>query len=597
VTELVILAPRRFPFLVAGVISGLLVLGWFLGTGRPEGVQIVGLAMVGGHAVAILAMLYRAFGWQSERRGWIFLSVALVCMATLSLLLTEERGHHLEIDQGRLTQACLLAVGATILTILGMLRWPLHRQPRITGRVVLNGLGGLFTGTSLWLLFWVGATWHERFQGNSAHHIHLMLLGFLVAAAGGMSAFLFLECPRRSRGPVGVLLVGLTLLTTVLGILAILQNAPGHHAGFAVLPGLPLVFALAAMKNSPAELCAQRPHSAIDLPEILPFLPFLALGPVLGLALWREGGVLLWPVLSLVAITGILGARQLLLIREFRAINQDLESRVTERTRTLVDLQTRQLRQERMNTLAMLGAGMIHDLNNSLGVVRASVDLAQMAAEDGPPALKGHLNRIHRATGQLASLSGRLMTFARSEIEAPHLLDLAEEIRHVEPLLHMLLPRMVRLSVEIMSAPPEVMASRGLIEQVLMNLVGNARDAMPEGGELRVCLKVPAESPAIAVITVADTGPGIPKQVREQLFTPFFTTKTAGRGTGLGLASTKALMEEAGGGISLESQEGRGTTITLTFPIPSAGGQVAMQQLVSREAGGALSPDEQPPRL
>jgi signal transduction histidine kinase len=464
-------------------------------------------------------------------------------------------------------------MAAAILTVLGMLRWPLHRQPRITGRVLLNGLGGLFTGTSLGLLFWLGATWHERFQGSSAHHLHLMALGFLVATAGGMSAFMFLECPRRSRGPIGVILVGLTLLTTVLGVLAILQNAPGHHAGFAVLPGLPLVYALAALKNSPAEtcadLCAENAYLHVDLPQILPFLPFLALGPVLGLALWREGGVLFWPVLSLFAITGILGARQILLIREFRGINQNLEARVIERTRVLVEVQARQLRQDRMNTVAMLGAGLVHDINNALAVVRVSVDLAQMAAEGGPPALQGHLNRIHRTTGQLASLSGRLMTFARSEMEAPHLLDLAEELRHVEPLLHMLLPRTLRLSVEILDSPPKVLASRGLIEQVLMNLVGNAKDAMPEGGELRISLRMPEASPRTAAITVADTGPGIPREVREKLFTPFFTTKSSGRGSGLGLASTKALMEEAGGGISLKSQEGRGTTVTLTFPIPS----------------------------
>jgi signal transduction histidine kinase len=290
---------------------------------------------------------------------------------------------------------------------------------------------------------------------------------------------------------------------------------------------------------------------------------------VLGLALWREGGVLFWPVLSLFAITGILGARQILLIREFRGINQNLEARVIERTRVLVEVQARQLRQDRMNTVAMLGAGLVHDINNALAVVRVSVDLAQMAAEGGPPALQGHLNRIHRTTGQLASLSGRLMTFARSEMEAPHLLDLAEELRHVEPLLHMLLPRTLRLSVEILDSPPKVLASRGLIEQVLMNLVGNAKDAMPEGGELRISLRMPEASPRTAAITVADTGPGIPREVREKLFTPFFTTKSSGRGSGLGLASTKALMEEAGGGISLKSQEGRGTTVTLTFPIPS----------------------------
>ena len=568
--ERVVPAPRGFSFLLVMAATGILALGWALSGRPPEDGRLIGWGMIGGYGAALLVVGHRAYRWQGERKGWLSLGAAMVCAAAIARLLDLEGNHLAAVDLGRMVLVLLLTVMAGLLTIRGILAWPLHRQPiQSPERTLLNLLGGLFMGTSLWLLFWMGGTWHDRFQGQSAHHVHLMLLGFLVAVTGGVTAYLFLDCPRRARGPIGVILVGLMVLTTVFGIASIGFDAPGHNPAFAVLPGLPLVVALAALKASPAECCVGAPRPGIDFPEVLPFLPFLMLGPVVALALWQEGGPLLWPVASLLAITGILITRQVLLLRELKTTNQGLEARVEERTQALMDLQTRQLRHERVNTLAMLGAGMIHDLNNAMGVVRASVDLALMEADHGSPALKGHLDRVHRATDQLAGLSQRIMAFARRETEAPQRVDLVQEVRRVEPLLRMLVPRTVRLTVQIAAVPPKVLASNALVEQALANLVANARDAMPAGGDLRIRIGHQAGPPAAATLTISDTGPGIPPEVRERVFTPFFTTKGPGHGTGLGLASTKALMEEVGGRILLEPSEGSGTTFTLMFPIPT----------------------------
>lgn len=276
---------------------------------------------------------------------------------------------------------------------------------------------------------------------------------------------------------------------------------------------------------------------------------------------------MLWPAISLLAITGLLILRQILLLRELKTSNRVLESRVEERTRNLRELQAWQLRYERMNTLALLGAGMIHDLNNALGVVRGSVDLLLMNAEEAPPSLQNHCQRIHRATEQVSGLGQRVMDFARRESEAPHPLNLVEGLRQVEPLLKILVSRSIRLSLDVEASLPPVLASQALIEQALVNLVSNARDAMPEGGELRIKAFLRDGDPGTVAIAVSDTGPGIPREVRARPFTPFFTTKGSGRGTGLGLASTRALMMEVGGDIFLEPPEGPGTTFTLVFPV------------------------------
>ena len=554
---------------MAVVSVALLVLGWYLGLNHPEGGRTIGHAMAGGYVLALLVLLLRAFRRRSERKGWVLLGLAMVCLAMVSALLTEAGQHQLEIRSGQMIVVLFLAAVAGGAIFHGILAWPSYRPScQAAGRTLLNGLGGVFTGTSLWLLFWMGATWRERFRGNSAHHVHLLLLGLMVGLAAGVSAYLYLECPRRARGPIGVILVGLTLLTILFGVLGILSNSPGHHAGFAMLPGIPLVVALAAVKKAPAELCMGAPLPGLAFPELLPLLPFLTLGPVVGLALWREGGTVLWPALSLLAISCILAIRQVLLLRELRSANLHLESRVQERTQSLTNLQDRLLRHERMNTLGTLGAGLVHDLNNTIGVVQGSLDLARMDPTPHSPALMRHLDRIQKATKQMSSLSGRIMAFARREIEEPHLVDLSEEIRKVEPLLRMLLPRTVGMTVVIEQEVPHVWASTGLIEQVLMNLVGNARDAMPQGGEVQVRLGVAGDKPRKVIITVSDTGHGIPPHLQEQLFTPFFTTKPSGRGTGLGLASTKALLEEVGGTILLDSREGQGATFALTFSVP-----------------------------
>lgn len=562
---------RRFLLEVAAVVLLFVAFAWVHIRGPFQGVRVLGLAMGAGYALAILAMLVRARRSPEEARGWTLLAVGSLLAALKTLLLTETSGHHLPIPMYRLLLAIGLTLGAASFTAAGILNWPLGKGSHVAGRNrLLNALAGLFTAASMWLLFWMGGTWHEGFRGDTTHHAHLLLLGFQIAATGGVAAFLFLGCPRRWLGPIGIILVGQILLTSAFGVVSIWVRAGIHSPALALLAAHPLLLALAARAPRPVEACPDHGRVHFNLPELVPFFPFLLLGPVLALALWREGGYVLWPAVTLLAITGLLILRQILLLREIKGLNLDLEARVEARTRELRELQAWQLRYERMNTLALLGAGMIHDLNNALAVVQGSVDLALQETGAVFPAAEKHLHRIRRSTESLADMGHRVMTFARRGIETPQPLDLGQEVRQVEPLLRMLVPRTIRLAVEVEAPLPAVVASRALLEQVLANLVANARDAMPEGGDLRIRVGRGEGVTGGAVVLVSDTGPGIPDDMRERLFTPFFTTKGSGHGTGLGLASSRALMSEVGGDIQLAPNHGSGATFVLTFSEPCA---------------------------
>ena len=262
--------------------------------------------------------------------------------------------------------------------------------------------------------------------------------------------------------------------------------------------------------------------------------------------------------------------RQFLLHRELKQANAFLEERVLARTRDLDTIQAMLLRNERLNTVAILGAGITHDLNNLLGVVRASAELAEEEGGllQGPGAL--HLRRINAATDQAAALTKRLMGFVRKETELPTVLSLALEMVHLEELIRILLPRTVALRMEAAHGLFHVLTCRTNLEQVMVNLVSNARDAMPTGGTITVCLDgVHGSEGYLARIQVTDTGPGLPDEVQAHLFEPFITTKELGQGTGLGLASVKALVNGDGGTVEVESRKGLGCTFTVCYPLAS----------------------------
>ena len=240
-------------------------------------------------------------------------------------------------------------------------------------------------------------------------------------------------------------------------------------------------------------------------------------------------------------------------------------------------------RSQRMETVGRLAGGVAHDFNNLLTVINGYADLVAR----NPALGERDAHRVHeiRQAGQWAArLTRQLLSFSRQSIVAPAAADLNQVVREMEEMLRRLIGEDVRLSVTLQPQLSPVLADRSQLEQVLMNLAINARDAMPQGGaltvetrELRLDAPYTDRHPEIppgayVLLAVSDTGVGMDDATRGRIFEPFFTTKE-GRGTGLGLSTVAAIVRQSGGHVLVYSERGHGTTFKVL--LPRADGAVA----------------------
>jgi hypothetical protein len=186
---------------------------------------------------------------------------------------------------------------------------------------------------------------------------------------------------------------------------------------------------------------------------------------------------------------------------------------------------------------------------------------------------EAHLDRIEKASLHSSEVSGRVMAFAREEVQAVGPEDLGKLVLQGRDLMMLLLPGRITLRLDPGEGAFPILANPGRIQQVLVNLVGNARDAIAGAGiiELGLSRSQFQDGRPCVELEVADSGSGMEPKVLEQLFQPLFTTKAPGKGTGLGLASVKAIVEGMGGLIRVASRPGAGTTFTLQFPLQPSG--------------------------
>jgi signal transduction histidine kinase len=193
-----------------------------------------------------------------------------------------------------------------------------------------------------------------------------------------------------------------------------------------------------------------------------------------------------------------------------------------------------------------------------------------MDLDEGRVPNREDMVRVQEATHRAATMSRRLMALGRQEAEAPQAMDLAEELQAILPLLQMLLPGEIGLHLECAPGPMPFLGTRGMLEQILVNLISNARDAMPAGGTilLRAQGSRPDEGALGPLLEIEDPGTGIAEDLQVHLFEPFFTTKASGTGTGLGLVSVKSLLGKMGGSITFTSRAGQGTTFRIRLPRP-----------------------------
>jgi len=245
----------------------------------------------------------------------------------------------------------------------------------------------------------------------------------------------------------------------------------------------------------------------------------------------------------------------------------------------------RQLHQsQRLESLGQLAGGVAHDFNNLLGVISNYAAFAGEGVAKELPDQRGHavrddISQIQQAAERAAGLTHQLLAFARQEVIQPRVLNVNDVVEGVERLLIRTLGEHIELITDLAEGLPLILADPGQIEQVLVNLAVNARDAMPRGGKL-VIQTTSTDIDEIAAaghaglppgryvaMKVSDTGTGIPRDVMERVFEPFFSTKPKGEGTGLGLATVYGIITQAGGHVRIYSEPGMGTTLTALLPV------------------------------
>ena len=230
-----------------------------------------------------------------------------------------------------------------------------------------------------------------------------------------------------------------------------------------------------------------------------------------------------------------------------------------------------QLRQsQKLEAIGRLAGGVAHDFNNMLTAIGGYTALALEHAQSGS-ALHGDLEEIRKATDRAALLTRQLLAFSRKQVLMPELLNLNGVVLELESMLRPLIGEDVELTTQLDPALGPIEADPGQLHQVVMNLVVNARDAMPDGGAITIATAnadVGENDDAIepgryVTLTVRDTGEGIDEPTLRQIFEPFFTTKDAGKGTGLGLATVYGIVKQSGGYVAVDSELGVGSAFTI----------------------------------
>jgi two-component system, cell cycle sensor histidine kinase and response regulator CckA len=260
-----------------------------------------------------------------------------------------------------------------------------------------------------------------------------------------------------------------------------------------------------------------------------------------------------------------------------KRVHEDLERRVLERTEELRRAEEQLRHAQKLEAVGRLAGGVAHDFNNVLAVILGHVGLLAAGLPEGDP-VASRLDPIREAAEHAAALTRQLLAFSRKQVMQTRILNLNRVVEQTRGMLARLLGEDVELVAKLSPNMGNILADPALIEQVIINLAVNARDAMPNGG----VLQIETESVAVtgnddtalpagkyALLIVTDNGVGMDAETRSRAFEPFFTTKAPGKGTGLGLSMVYGVVAQSGGTIRVESETGRGTTFSVYLPCAS----------------------------
>jgi signal transduction histidine kinase len=271
---------------------------------------------------------------------------------------------------------------------------------------------------------------------------------------------------------------------------------------------------------------------------------------------------------------------------------EHLEAVVKERTAVLVEtveklkteiaerqrLQDQLVHAQKLESVGRLAGGVAHDFNNLLTAILSYAELSLMRLADEDP-LRRYLVSIQEASEKAAGLTHQLLAFSRKQVLEMKEVDLNDIVVRMKEMLTRMIGEDIILEVRTSPAVRSIRADKGQLEQILMNLVVNARDAMPAGGRLLIetAVAVPddaflqsqgsANPSAYVILSVTDSGPGMSPEVRDRIFEPFFTTKEPGQGTGMGLATVYGIVKQHDGHVLVESSPGKGTVFRIYLPL------------------------------
>ncbi|HJV48643.1 MAG TPA: ATP-binding protein [Geothrix sp.] len=454
---------------------------------------------------------------------------------------------------------------------LALLLWPLATEQG--SERLRKGLDGMIFALALGFIAWAAAV-GEAFHASQLQALDrwtVMTFFFGNTAILGIVMYLGARDFNLFRGPLGWIALGMfaSFFQAIIAIPIGLHGNyyVGHPVDLLILvagltPGL-AARSPAPVKSHPVLEEARDPSLLAVLLPYLPTVTALALGIwVLTTGMGHGGLFLAWLGLAMAVL---LLARQLLALLDLQRFSSTLEAKVKERTRALEETQGLLLRTQRMNLVASLGAGLAHDLNNMLHVICANAELARIRAEAGTMLTTADLVSIENTGRKAAELAQHLMSLGRQETPKEEIFDLCATVARLQPILARLAPAPVAMELDLGPKPLMIHGAPLQIEQILVNLVSNARDAMPRGGIIRI--GVMEGGLGEAMLRVTDTGVGMSQELLTRIYEPFFSTKAPGRGMGLGLASVKSIADAHGGHLEVESALGQGTTFTLHLPM------------------------------
>ncbi len=492
-------------------------------------------------AISMGLFLHRSFREPRKAAGWRWLTGMLACHFAASFA-----GTVLPLWMGGVL--ILLYLPAAIFGLL----WWFEQGVRWAGgiRRVLEG--------AIFALGCFALAWNvlSRVPGVTLAKVGGALVGLIIfPALLGIVVYQARVDHRRLKGPLGWIslsflmggLLHLWLLRAHFGG----QWSPRHPAAW-LNPLVQLGFVLTAFVPWTQDTLSRDKGRGQNVwSGVIAHAPFA--GAVLILMASVRKGAPADPFLVL--LVGVMATLQMIrhfiALRDQASFSRILRHRLEDRTRALEMSQGAQLRAQRLNLMTTVGAGMAPDLNNLLGAVCA---LAER---------NGSREALLRAAHQAAALARATMAQAGNPDEGRELFELGEVMEHLRPVLQHLAGPEVMLAVTPCATDLWMEADPIHLEQVLVNLVTNARDAQRGKGHIHISLH--AEGPWCHLY-VADDGPGMDADVRARIFDPFFTTKAKGQGTGLGLPSVKAFVEQLGGAIQVDSDRGQGTRFRLRLP-------------------------------